>query len=755
MIRINDILDKISTYIKEPDLALIQAAYVFSAKAHEGQVRLSGEPYLMHPLEVAYILAEMHLDEASVAAGLLHDTVEDTKATVEEIDDLFGENVADIVDGVTKISKMQVQFDSKEAAQAENIRKMLMAMAEDIRVLMVKLADRLHNMRTLQFQNSVKQKLIAQETLDIYAPLANRLGQHRIKVELEDLCLKYLKPDVYTQIDEGVEHHQHSGQEYIDRVQALMQAMFTENHIEARIRGRTKHIFSIYHKMLDQGLSLDQIFDLIAFRVIVPSVKDCYATLGLVHSIWKPIPGRFKDYISIPKANMYQSLHTTVVGPDGERIEIQIRTEEMHQIAEYGVAAHWQYKETSKREGSTRSEAGSSRDAERFTWLRQILDWQRELKDPKEFMASLRIDLFADEIFVFTPQGDVKELPEGATPVDFAYLIHTQVGDHCAGAKVNGRLVPLETKLKNSDSVEIITDKNRLPSRDWLKFVKTAKAKTRIKNFIRTEERARSITFAKELLEKEGRRMGLNVAKATKDGHMRTLAEEFSCGTVDDLLSNVGYSRFTPQKVLRRLWALMHPDEERPPTDKAPAEKAPAEKPKAEKSATAKEKPGERAADRAAAQAEQAAAKKSEVVQIKGVDDVLIRFAGCCNPLPGEPIVGYITRGRGVTIHAVDCPNISTFEPERRLEVSWGLEDSQPFPAKIKIRCKNIKGVLAKISNVLYEEDVNLDSGTFNSNVDGMSEIVFTVEVKDSNHLYRAIAKVKKLEPVVEVVRVT
>lgn len=751
MIRITDILEKISSYITEPDLGLIQGAYVFSARAHEGQVRLSGEPYLMHPLEVAYILAEMHLDEASVAAGLLHDTVEDTKATVEEIDELFGENVADIVDGVTKISKMQMQFDSKEAAQAENMRKMLMAMAEDIRVLMVKLADRLHNMRTLQFQKPIKQKLIAQETLDIYAPLANRLGQHRIKVELEDLCLKYLKPDVYAQIMEGVDHHQNSGQEYIDRVKALIEGMLAENKIKGRVRGRTKHVFSIYHKMQDQGLSLDQIFDLMAFRVVVPSVKDCYAALGLVHAAWKPIPGRFKDYISIPKANMYQSLHTTVVGPDGERIEIQIRTEEMHQVAEYGVAAHWQYKETSKREGASRSEAGSSRDAERFTWLRQILDWQRELKDPKEFMASLRFDLFQDEIFVFTPKGDVKELPDGATPVDFAYLIHTQVGDHCSGAKVNGRLVPLDTRLKNSDTVEVFTDKHRLPSRDWLKFVKTAKAKTRIKNFIRTEERARSIAFARELLEKEGRRMGVNVGKALKEGHFRVLAEEFSCGTVDDLLSNVGYSRLTPQKVLRRLWVILHGEDEKPPTERPAAEKAP-EKAKADKAPADKPKPSAPAPSTA----EPAPGKKSEGVTIKGVDDVLIRFAGCCNPLPGEPIVGYITRGRGVTIHALDCPNISGFEPERRLEVSWGLEeDNQPFPAKIKIRCRNVKGTLAKISAVLYEEDVNLDAGTFASNVDGMSELNFTVEVRDSNHLYRAIAKVKKLEPVVEVVRVT
>ena len=725
MIRINEITDKVSAYIDKPDLTLIQKAYVYAAQAHEGQTRLSGEPYLAHPLAVANVLADMNMDEPTVAAGLLHDTVEDTGVTLDEIEELFGEEVADIVDGVTKISQMQ--FESKAVAQAENIRKMILAMAEDIRVVMVKLADRLHNMRTLGFhQDTVKQRLIAQETLDIYAPLANRLGLHRTKIELEDLCLKYLKPDVFEQINEGVRQHHTLGQDYIDKVIGLIRNMLKENGIKARVVGRTKHAYSTYQKMLQQNLSLDQVYDLIAFRVIVDSLKDCYAVLGLVHSIWKPVTGRFKDYISIPKANMYQSLHTTVIGPDGERIEIQIRTEEMHRVAEYGVAAHWQYKEKHCKGGG----AGSSRDAERFTWLRQILDWQRELSDPREFMASLRFDLFQDEVYIFTPRGDIKELPEGATPVDFAYSIHSQVGDRCAGAKVNGRLVPLSTPLKNGDRVEIITDPHRTPSRDWLKFVKTARARTRVKQYIRTEERARSIDLAKELLEKEGRKVGINMAKAMKEGLLLKLAEEFSCGSVDELLSQVGYSRITPNKVVKRLVASLQPekaDEPRP-----------------------QERPTGPAVEEAKAKG------KSEGLKISGVDNVLVRFASCCNPLPGEPIVGYITRGRGVTIHTTTCPNVKGFESERLLSVSWdGKQEDTPYPARVRIKCTNRKGVLGQVAVMLAEDNINIDSGTFESSVDGTSVLEFTVEVTSLDQLYHALARLKNLDVVNEAVRVS
>ncbi|WP_319466274.1 bifunctional (p)ppGpp synthetase/guanosine-3',5'-bis(diphosphate) 3'-pyrophosphohydrolase [uncultured Pseudodesulfovibrio sp.] len=721
MIRINEITDKVASYIDKPDLDLIQRAYVFSAQAHDGVVRRSGEPYISHPMNVAFLLADMQLDEATVAAGLLHDTVEDTDTTVDEIEDLFGSDVADIVDGVTKISRMD--FESKAVQQAENIRKLILAMAEDIRVLMVKLADRLHNMRTLEFMKPVKQRLIAQETQDIYAPLANRLGLHRVKTELEDLCLKYLKPDVFGQLSEAVSEHRAAGEPYIEKVIDLMNDMLKKNKLKGRVYGRTKHLHSIHVKMEQQGLTFDEIYDLIAFRIIVKSLKDCYAVLGLIHAIWRPVPGRFKDYISIPKANMYQSLHSTVIGPDGERIEFQIRTEEMNQIAEYGVAAHWQYKEVGK--GAKKGRTTGTRDAERYTWLKQIMDWQRELSDPREFMSSLRLDMFQEEVYVFTPHGDIKELPEGATPLDFAYAIHSEVGDKCAGAKVNGRIVPLHSTLKNGDSIEIITDKNRMPSRDWLKFVKTAKARTRIKQYIRTVERERAIALGKELLEKEGRRVGINVQKAIKDGDLSKLAGDFNCGCVDDLLTQVGFSRFTPRKVMKKLYSVMH-------GESYDARKL---KPKAEPET--KKKP------------------KTDGLQISGVDNVLVRFASCCNPLPGEPIVGYITRGRGVTVHRIDCHNVKNFEDERLLQVTWEGVEEKPYPTKIRIKCLNKMGMLGKICMMLAEMDVNIDSGTFESKVDGTSTLEFTVEVKDLDQLYSTLAKIKALKAVQEALRVS
>ncbi|TVQ97125.1 MAG: bifunctional (p)ppGpp synthetase/guanosine-3',5'-bis(diphosphate) 3'-pyrophosphohydrolase [Desulfovibrionales bacterium] len=713
MIRIHEILEKVSGYMSPEDMNLIQKAYVFSAAAHAGQTRLSGEPYLFHPLEVANSLAEMKLDKASITAGLLHDTVEDTKVTIKEVAAEFGNDVAKIVAGTTKISKMS--FHSKEEAQAENIRKMILAMADDIRVLMVKLADRLHNMRTLEFQKNIKQRLIAKETLDIYAPLANRLGLYRVKVQLEDLSLRYLKPDIYQQIANGVQQHQSVGQEYIGKVISMIEELLETNKITGRVKGRIKHIYSIYHKMLQQGLNLDQVYDLIAFRTIVGSIKDCYAVLGLVHSLWKPVPGRFKDYISMPKKNMYQSLHTTVFGPDGERIEIQIRTEDMNRLAEYGVAAHWQYKEGAK---------GKDKDVDRFSWLRQILDWQQDLENPREFMASLRIDLFQDEVYVFTPRGDVKELPEGATPVDFAYMVHTEVGNHCTGARVNGRLVPLSTPLHNGDTVEIITDSGRHPSKDWLKFVKTAKAKARIKHWVRTEERDRSIAFAREILEKEGRKVGVNMAKAMKDGRFDKVVEELSFKTPEDLLTAVGYARITPRQVLNRM---------------LPAEQKAVEA-REERSPTAQE---------------QARPGKTKGISIKGVDDILVQFAKCCNPLPGDPIVGFISRGRGAIVHTVDCPNVAHLEPERMLDVYWEGDASKPFPAKIRLICKNVPGVLGEISMLMAGEAMNIDSGSFHSRPDGKTEMLFQVDVRDSAHLYGVIEKISKLDSVVEVVRLT
>jgi len=710
MIRIHEIIDKISSYMPAEGIELIQKAYVYSATAHAGQVRRSGEPYLSHPLEVANILAEMRMDEATIAAGLLHDTVEDTKATIEEIDDEFGEKVADIVDGMTKISQMT--FDTKEQAQAENIRKMILAMAEDIRVLIVKLADRLHNMRTLAFMPPQKQKLISQETMDIYAPLANRLGLHRVKVELEDLSLKYLKPDSFAMIHQGVHQHHIMSKEYIDSVVDILEDMLEKNSIKGRVTGRSKHINSIYRKMMQQNLTLDEVYDVVAFRVILGGLRDCYTALGLVHAAWRPVPGRFKDYISMPKANMYQSLHTTVIGPEGQRIEIQIRTDDMNQLAEYGVAAHWLYKDAGKIKG---------KDVGQFTWLRQILDWQKEESDAREFMRSLRFDLFKDEVYVFTPRGDIKELPEGATPVDFAYLIHTEVGNRCAGAKVNGRLMPLSTELKNGDTVEIISDPNRRPSRDWLKFVKTAKARTRVNHYIQVEERAHSIALAKEMLEKEGRRMGVNVAKAIKENLFEALAHEFSFKRTDDLFSAVGYARLTPKKVLRR---LLHKDEVH---EQVKEEISP----------------------------ETVRSKSAESVRIQGIDDVLVKIAKCCNPLPGDAIIGYISRGRGVMVHTPDCTNVGALEPERLIAVSWEGHKDKPYPARIRIVCRNIPGMLASISELLAKDRVNIDSGQFRSSVDGNTELLFTVEVKNAGTLYRTLEKLKGVDNVLDATRVT
>ena len=717
MIRIQEILDNVAAHHSADDVELVRKAYIYAAAAHAGQTRLSGEPYLSHPLAVAYTLSEMRMDGPTVAAGLLHDTVEDTRATIEEIDEQFGEEVADIVDGVTKISMLT--FDSKEEQQAENIRKMILAMNEDMRVLFVKLADRLHNMRTLDFQKPEKQRRIAQETMDIYAPLANRLGLHRVKLELEDLSFRYISPDAYQHVTEWLDRHKADDSKYIGTVINTLQDTLNHNGIKAEVKGRIKHIYSIHRKMNSLNVSLDEMHDIIAFRAIVDDLKDCYAALGLVHSTWKPVPGRFKDYISMPKANMYQSLHTTVIGPRGERMEVQIRSAEMDRLAEHGLASHWLYKEGAR---------VKSKDVREFTWLREMLDWQKMESDSKEFLKSLRFDLFKDEIYVFTPRGTVKELPEEATAVDFAYQIHTEVGDHCAGGKVNGKLVPLSTPLKSGDTVEIITDPHRRPSRDWLKFVKTAKARTRIQHFIRTEERTRSISLGKEMLEKQGRRHGVNIQKALKDGELLRVSKELNFSSVEDMISAVGYARITPRKVLNLLMPKteeQQAEEQHPPQTHGPKVPAPP-----------------------------TAAQKSDSVRISGVDDLLVRFAKCCNPLPGDAIVGYISRGRGVTVHTIDCPTIQTSEAERLISVYWeGGEQSAPFPARVKLIGNNTRGVLAKVATALDGEGVNIDSGQIRSTVDGKSEIELLIEVRDVAMLYRTIDKLRKIENILDVIR--
>ena len=716
MIRIQEILDKVAANNQNADLELIQKAYVFAATAHAGQTRLSGEPYLSHPLAVADTLAEMGFDEPTVAAGLLHDTVEDTKATIEEIDENFGEEVADIVDGVTKIS--MIPFENKEEAQAENIRKMILAMSHDMRVLMVKLADRQHNMSTLDFQKAHKQKRIAQETMDIYAPLANRLGLYMLKRNLEDLSFKYLRPDVFNQIDHWLDKHQVVEKHIIDKVVGLILDLLASNHIQGQVYGRIKHKYSIYKKMQSQSLTLDEMHDIMAFRVLVKDIKDCYAVLGLVHSQWRPVHGRFKDYISMPKANGYQSLHTTVIGPEGERIEIQIRTEDMHRQAEHGVAAHWLYKEKGR---------VNSKDLEQFSWLREIFERQGDETDSREFMHALKMDLFKDEVYVYTPAGDVKELPEGATPLDFAFLIHTKVGQHCAGAKVNGRLMPLSTELKNGDSVEIVTDPARNPNRDWLKLVKTAKARSRIQRYLRTEERAHAVALGRDMLEKEGRKVSLNVGKALKEGHLALVAQEMNFESVDDLIAAVGYAHLTPRKILNRLYAVLHPNEAAPAAPAAPSVK----------------------------ESKEEAVRKTEGVGISGVDGVLMRFAKCCNPVPGDPIIGYISRGMGVSVHRADCPNVANMEPERLISVHWDGAEEKPYEAGIFIIARNVQGVLAEVAQVLAKNNVNITGLNMDNMVDGRAKLRFTVEVRDATQLYQLIEAIRALPSILEVVRDT
>jgi len=726
-VRINDILDKVSEFLSSTDQALIQKAYVFSAAKHSGQVRLSGEPYLSHPLEVADYLAQMRLDASTIASGLLHDTMEDTDVGKEELKEHFGEEVAEIVDGVTKIG--QVTFNSKEEAKAENIRKMILAMARDIRVILVKLADRLHNVSTLGAQGVTKRRLIAQETLDIYSPIAHRLGLYWIKVELDDLSLKHLKPDIYNRIEKGIQEDRTLGQDYVDQVTGALQDLMDRNEITGRVSGRQKHIYSIYHKMQRQNLDLSQVYDLIAFRVIVESIRECYAMLGLIHSMWQPVPGRFKDYISMPKANLYQSLHTTVVGPEGEHIEIQIRTEEMHRIAEHGVAAHWKYKD-----GTTIV----PKDEDRFSWIRRILDWEHEMKDPREFMASLKVDLFQDEVYVFTPKGEVLELPVGATPVDFAYQIHTEVGDRCSGAKVNGKLVALDTQLSNGDTVEIITSTHHRPSRDWLKFVKTAKARGKIRHWIRTEEREYSISLAKEMLEKEGRRLELNFTRELNSGNLDKVAEEFSYKSVEDMLSAVGYAKLTPKQVLHRLLSREKRGE-KAREKQEDADVSGGEK-KGKESKESKKKGGKK--------------QLEDGIRVKGADDVLIRFAKCCQPVPGDPIVGYISQGRGVVVHTTDCSNVRKSPTSRLLDVSWAAEEQKEvFPAATKLICRNKKGVLAEVSNLLLKEGINIQSGHFQTDIEGKTELILNLEVNDSTHLYQALQKLSSLDNVYEAVR--
>ncbi|MDC0707400.1 bifunctional (p)ppGpp synthetase/guanosine-3',5'-bis(diphosphate) 3'-pyrophosphohydrolase [Stigmatella sp. ncwal1] len=734
MIRLNDILQRVASYHPDPDLDIIKKAYVYSAKVHQGQLRKSGEPYLVHPLEVAGILAELKLDEASIVTGLLHDTIEDTLATAEELTELFGPEVSQLVDGVTKLSKFSASATlSQEEKQAENFRKMIIAMAQDIRVILVKLADRTHNMRTLDHMSEEKQARIAQETLDIYAPLANRLGISWIKTELEDLSFRYVKPQDYFALLEKLNRRKKEREKYIEDTSTLVRSKLEERNLEGEVSGRFKHVYSIYKKIKAQGIEFDQIHDIIAFRLLMPTVPSCYEALGLVHQLWKPVPGRFKDFIAIPKPNMYQSLHTTVIGPLSERVEVQIRTPDMNKVAEEGIAAHWAYKE---------GKALISKDDEKFAWLRQLMEWQQDLKDPKEFLETVKVDLFTDEVFVFTPKGDVKSLPRGATPVDFAYAIHSDVGGRCVGAKVNGKIVPLRYKMKNGDMVEVLTSPQAHPSKDWLTFVKTSRAQQRIRNFIKQQQRDKSLQLGRELAERELKRYQLNLNRLLKNGELKKAAEVLGYRVEDDLLVAIGYGKVTPQQLLQRV----APDkvaEDREPLPAAPA---------SHEGNGSSMLPG---LSRVTDLAKRLVGRQSRSgVQIGGVDDVLVRFGRCCNPVPGDPIVGFITRGRGVTVHTDKCEKALATDPERRVDVAWDIRGEYKRPVTLRILTADRPGMLSDITNTFSKKGVNISQANCRATGDDRAVNTFEVTISDLKQLTELMRSIERIQGVQSVERI-
>ncbi|MFC1813420.1 RelA/SpoT family protein [Thermodesulfobacteriota bacterium] len=713
MIRINDILEKVAEYNPDAVLDIIDRAYIYSAKVHEGQVRLSGEPYLSHPLEVAGILADMKLDLVSVAAGLLHDVIEDTHATAEDIEEMFGPEVLHIVSGVTNLSVLI--FDSSLERQAESIRKMLLAMADDIRVILIKLADRLHNMRTLDFHSEKKRKKIAQETHDIYAPIAGRLGIYWIKKELEDTAFKYLQPEEYHKIKHLVRKDQEEREKYIESVKTNLKEEMENNNLKGEVLGRYKYYYSIYKKMLEQDLPFEEIYDVIAFRIILDTISNCYEALGLIHALWKPVPKKFKDYIGVPKPNMYQSLHTTVIGPFGERIEIQIRTHEMDKVAESGIAAHWGYKEGSNIDDNIN---------EAFAWIKNLVENQENFRDPDEFLENVRIDLFPDDVYVFTPRGEIKSISRGATPVDFAYAIHTEVGNQCTGAKVNGRIVPLQYELKTGDIVQIITSKNHHPSKDWLNFVKTVKARSRIRQWIKTQEKERSLTLGREMCEKAFRKARLNFNTVLKSEEMDKAVEHFGFKTANDLIASVGYGKITPLQIMGKVAPKPEPEEGH-----------------------------ESILNKIISRVRKKKLKGGVIV--KGVDDILIKFGKCCQPVPGDPITGYITRGFGVTVHRINCVNALKMNPDRRIDVEWNMDDTEAYPVKIYVRCHDRVGLLADIASTISKNGANILSANTETRGNKIVDSYFTISVDDTGHLERVLSSIKKLKLIQEVKRIS
>lgn len=708
-----ELFKKVKEKYSEEDYNLIVRAYEFASRAHEGQFRASGEPYIIHPTCVAHILVDLDMDAPTVVASLLHDTVEDTPCEKCDIEKYFGKEIAELVDGVTKLSR--INFSTKEEQQAESLRKMFIATAKDVRVMLLKLADRLHNMRTLSSLSADKQIYIANETLSIYAPLANRLGIYQIKWELEDASLRYLDPDAYSSIQESINQKRTEREAYIKTVIDTVKPKLEDAGISSYIYGRPKHFYSIYKKMKSHNIGINQIYDLTALRVIVDTVKDCYGVLGIVHTIFMPMPGRFKDYIAMPKVNMYQSLHTTVIGPNGTPFEIQIRTKEMHETAEYGIAAHWKYKE-----GIT---AKSDTD-DKLSWLRKMLEYDNESSDSRDFIDSVRTDFFSDEVFVFTPKGDVKDLPAGATPLDFAYCIHSAIGNKCIGAKINGRIVNLDAQLKTGDIVEILTSTTpHGPSRDWLNIVKTNEAKSKIRQWFKKELREENIVKGKDMMEKEAKRLGYSMPALLKTEWLEPLMNRYMLQSLDDLYASVGYGGLTTNQILFRLI-----EEYRRANNLPKYEDQQKVKPKS-------------------------ILKSSNDIIVKGQEDMLVRFAHCCNPVPGDDIVGYITRGRGVSIHRRDCNNLSDFEPEREIEVSWASEGNISYLADVQLLAYDRRGIVIDITNMIYNNDLKLMSINATGK-NGVATVTLSVEIKNTQQLDSLMKQMKKISGVIEVYRV-
>jgi GTP diphosphokinase / guanosine-3',5'-bis(diphosphate) 3'-diphosphatase len=706
------------------DTEIIRKAWEFCLEHHKGQLRASGEPYVLHPLEVAIVLAEMKLDSTAIAAGLLHDAVEDTPVTTADITARFGEQVAHIVEGVTKIDK--IQFANKEDRQAENVRKMLLAMVSDVRVVLIKLADRLHNMRTLEHLPQDKQQLIARETLDIYAPLAHRLGMGKVRGELEDLAFRFVDPYAYQQVHDAVEERRSEGEQFLVGVEALLLEKLRENNIKARVEWRIKRLFSVNQKLVKARTTVDQVYDLLALRVITASVQDCYAVFGLIHSIWRPVPGRIKDFIAMPRPNLYQSLHTTVMGEGGHQFEVQIRTEEMHRIAEEGIAAHWKYK--------AGGSPVSARDEQRLAWVRQLVEWQREMSDPNEFLSTLKIDLYPEEVYTFTPKGKVVVLPKDASPLDFAYAIHTEVGHSCIGAKVNGRMAPLRSKLRNGDIVEVVTQNGHTPSRDWLTFVKSSRARNKIKHWLNEHQRERAIEIGRKLLEREARKYKVSLSKFDDSDYER-IAGEYSLATPNDLLAAVGFGKYSARQVLNRL-APGVTSQHTAETDAAVAGVADTVK-------------------------RVSMASGADSLQVEGQDELLVYRARCCNPIRGEEIIGYVTRGKGVAVHARSCPNVQNllYESDRRISVEWSRPADEAagrrltYPVKLTVYCDDRAGMLKEMTAVISDDNTNIRSVDSKPGANNDATVEFVVDAEDVRHLNRLVQGLRRVPGVRDVQR--